>query len=275
MNEISLEKSPLGKTTQYIAEYAPELLFAIPRAPKRQLLDIPNPLPFYGFDLWNAYELSWLNQKGKPIVAIGKIMIPCDSANIIESKSMKLYFNSFNNTRFSTTTALTQTIQNDLSNITNSHVAVDITTLDEATDIRTESLSGRCIDSLDIIANEYCVNPALLQTENTIVRETLHSNLLKSNCLATKQPDWASVKIQYHGRKIRPDALLKYIISYRDHLEFHEQCVERLFMDIMRQCQPKNLTVEARYTRRGGLDINPVRSTSPSVQSVNQRQIRQ
>ncbi len=270
-----LQNSKLGKATEYIAKYAPELLFPISRLPNRTEINVPTPLPFYGFDVWNAYELSWLNEKGKPIVAIGEFIFPYDSPNIIESKSIKLYLNSLNNTQFPNKAVLIDTIKKDFSRAGGAAVKVNIQIPSEIKNITTASFNGDCIDSLDITTNEYQVNPNLLTTEKGIVEETLHSHLLKSNCPCTGQPDWASVKIHYKGNTINRENLLKYIISYRNHSEFHEQCVERMFMDIIRQCTPESLTIEARYTRRGGIDINPTRSTSPKIKPTNARQLRQ
>lgn len=274
MNTSTTQESPLGKATKYETEYNPTLLFPIARAPKRTELGVTSSLPFFGCDLWNAYELSWLNEKGKPQVAIGEIVVPCDTPNIIESKSMKLYFNSLNNTRFPNLSAVMTTVQNDLSNAVGKTITVKIKPLDEIQDIRTESFPGQCIDDLDIIINDYQVKPSLLMTENTVVKETLYSNYFNAICLATGQPDWASIKVQYHGKKINHESLLKYLISYRNHSEFHEQCIERVFMDILQHCKPTLLTVEARFTRRGGIDINPVRSTN-TITPTNRRQIRQ
>lgn len=273
--EKLLKASHLGKETKYISTYTPELLFPISRQPKRDEINVPNPLPFYGFDVWNVYELSWLNEQGKPQVAIGVITLPCDTPKIIESKSMKLYFNSLNNTKFLNKETVVETVKKDLSYAAEKTVDVNIQLLHEVEDLRTETFPGECIDTLDITIEEYLVNPNLLSTEADIVTESLYSNLLRSNCLATGQPDWGSVKIEYSGKKINRESLLKYIISFRNHIEFHEQCVERMFMDIMRECQPEQLTIEARYTRRGGIDINPIRSTNPNIMATNTRQLRQ
>lgn len=271
----TIDKSQLGKKTQYATQYAPELLFPIPRALKRAEIKITTPPPFYGYDIWNAYELSWLNDKGKPMVAIAEFILPCDSPNIIESKSMKLYLNSLNNTKFSSTKSVINTIKKDLSQAAGAPIEITIQMLPEIKPIQTNHFSGYCIDSLDITINKYEVNPNLLTTEKERVEETLYSDLLRSNCLVTAQPDWASIQIHYKGKKINHENLLKYIISCRNSLEFHEQCVERIFMDIMRHCKPESLTIEARYTRRGGLDINPIRSTSSDILPKNHRQARQ
>lgn len=273
-SDVQSEDSQLGKTTEYITKYNPTILFPIARAPKRAEINVTEPLPFYGYDVWNAYELSWLNENGKPQVAIGEIILPCDTPNIIESKSVKLYFNSLNNTQFPHLDSVITTIKNDLSKSAGKDIDVRIQLLEDIQDICTESFSGKCIDGLDITTNDYQVNPGLLSVENESVEETLYSNFFNSICLATRQPDWASIKIQYQGKKLNREGLLKYLISYRNHSEFHEQCIERALMDILRRCQPNALTIEARFTRRGGIDINPIRSTQQITPS-NCRQIRQ
>ncbi len=272
-NELTL--SLLGKETTYVTEYQSDLLFPIPRKAKRAEIHVPDALPFYGVDIWNAYEISWLNRKGKPMVALGKFIFPCTSPSIIESKSLKLYLNSFTNTQFDSVAAVCKTIQQDLSNYVDALVEVTIIPLNEFSQTEIKSFTGICIDELDINCDEYLINSSFLQTEEQVVSEVLYSDLLKSNCLVTGQPDWASVQIQYTGKKIQHEGLLKYIVSFRNHNEFHEQCVERIFMDIMRQCQPQKLTVHACYTRRGGLDINPFRSTEDRVPTEVARQDRQ
>ncbi len=275
LDHEELNLSPLGKETTYATEYQRDLLFPIPRKTKRDEIQVPELLPFYGVDIWNAYEISWLNNKGKPIVAIGEFILPCTSPNIVESKSIKLYLNSFTNTRFESVTAVRDIIQQDLSDYVGAPVQVNIIPLSEFSQSEIKNFSGTCIDELDVQCDEYMVNPAFLTTEEEIVSEVLYSDLLKSNCLVTGQPDWGSVQIQYTGKKIQHAGLLKYIVSFRNHIEFHEQCVERIFMDIMRACQPQKLTVHACYTRRGGLDINPFRSTENIFPVETTRQSRQ
>ena len=272
--DSKLQNPQLGQATEYSRKYNPTLLFPIARAAKRAEINVTAPLPFYGYDVWNAYELSWLNEKGKPQAAIGEIIFPCETPNIIESKSMKLYFNSLNNSHFSNLKNVTETIKNDLSKSAGKPIELDIQLIENTKAIRTEMFNGKCLDNLDISTNDYQVNPSLLNTENEPVKETLYSNYFNSICLATGQPDWASIKIQYCGNKINHESLLKYLISYRNHSEFHEQCIERAFIDIQEQCQPTALTIEARFTRRGGIDINPIRSTEKITPS-NHRQIRQ
>lgn len=257
----------LGKKSAYDSLYDAGKLFAIPRAHKRIEIGInPEHLPFYGYDSWNHYEVSWLNPKGKPIVAIATLSYDCDSPNIIESKSLKLYFNTLNNSVFRSLAVVEETISCDLSHALQTNVRVHIQQLGmhEMLPLQ-ERFVGECLDHLDIACSTYTVSPALLTLESTqIVSETLYSDLLKSNCLVTYQPDWGSVQIQYTGHKIDREGLLQYLVSFRNHNEFHEQCIERIFIDIMNHCRPQELTVYGRYTRRGGLDINPFRSTLKS-----------
>lgn len=257
-----LSASPLGKKSAYADHYDASLLFAIPRQLKRTEIGLTGNLPFHGVDIWNAYELSWLNPKGKPCVAAAMITVPADSPNIFESKSAKLYFNSFNQTQFKDASEVQQRIAADLSRVTGSTVKVELILPAQFGHYAFTPLPGKCLDELDIAADTYQTDPALLTTHTKHISETVHSYLLKSNCLITSQPDWGSVIITYTGKQIDHEGLLKYLISFRQHNEFHEQCVERIFTDIMRQCAPEQLTVYGRYTRRGGLDINPFRSTT-------------
>lgn len=257
----TVNKSQLGKATQYCNQYDASLLYPIPRQEKRAEIGIDdNQLPFSGLDIWTAFEVSWLNQKGKPEVRLCEFAFVADSPNIIESKSFKLYLNSFNGTRFTSQDEVLSVMERDLSLASGESVAIDMRRF-EYEETLIGNLPGDNIDSLDIEISDYHVNRNLLKADkNEIVFETLNSHLLKSNCLVTSQPDWGSVVIRYQGPKINQESLLKYIISFREHDEFHEQCVERIFMDITQQCQPEKLTVYARYVRRGGLDINPYRS---------------
>lgn len=262
MNDFE-QNLPLGKATEYKSEYDPGLLCPIPRKLKRDEIGIPTELPFHGVDIWNAYEMSWLTPNGKPVVAMGVFRIPCESPFLIESKSFKLYLNSFNQTRFDNFEDVRALTCKDLSGATGSPVDVSILSAREFTEEQFGILPGECIDELDITIKGYSLEPDLLEGAanlQEVVSETLHSHLLKSNCLVTSQPDWGSVLIRYQGPKIDHEALLRYLISFRQHNEFHEQCVERIYTDLMRYCQPEKLTVYARYTRRGGLDINPYRS---------------
>jgi 7-cyano-7-deazaguanine reductase len=264
----SVDLSPLGKTSAYRTDYAPELLFPIARQGKRDELGLTGTLPFFGVDIWNAYEISWLNQRGKPQVAIARITVPADSPNIIESKSFKLYLNSFNQTRLDSVVALKTLLQQDLSNGFGATVHISITQPEEFGMVEMGELDGLLLDRLDIEVDHYSPTPDILKAalDEEPVEEKLISHLLKSNCLVTGQPDWASVQIHYAGPQIDQESLLKYLIGFREHNEFHEQCVERIFTDILRQCQPQQLAVYARYTRRGGLDINPWRSNFSTAQ---------
>lgn len=271
------EQSELGKKSAYDTNYNPEKLFPIPRELKREEIGISGSLPFFGFDLWNHYEVSWLNEKGKPIAAIAEISYDCNTPFIIESKSMKLYFNSFNNSKFQDASDVEKIIKADLEARLGGEAHIKITTLQHLTDEKlVASFQGICIDDLDVECFTYLVDAEFLSTKNNLVEETLYSNLLKSNCLVTNQPDWASIQIHYKGKQIDQTGLLRYLVSFRNHNEFHEQCIERIFVDIMKYCQPEELTVYGRYTRRGGLDINPYRSTQADLpESINFRLIRQ
>ncbi|MFC3914880.1 NADPH-dependent 7-cyano-7-deazaguanine reductase QueF [Pseudaeromonas sharmana] len=267
----------LGKQSAYVSHYTPALLQAVPRSLNRNELKLDAPLPFTGADLWTLYELSWLDSRGKPVVAIGEVSVPANSNNLIESKSFKLYLNSLNQTRFDDFTAVQTVLQHDLSRCAEGDVHVNLYRLQEFPVIITD-YEGLCLDEQDLDVECYDFDASLLNnatdTTATPVEECLHSHLLKSNCLVTGQPDWGSVCIHYQGHPINHEALLRYLISFRNHNEFHEQCVERIFMDLMRYCEPEKLTVYARYTRRGGLDINPFRSNwqtrLPSMRLIRQ-----
>ncbi|MCG9575570.1 NADPH-dependent 7-cyano-7-deazaguanine reductase QueF [Vibrio tubiashii] len=267
----------LGQKTEYSNQYDASLLQPVPRSLNRDDLNLGDSLPFQGCDIWTLYELSWLNEKGLPQVAIGEVSIPATSANLIESKSFKLYLNSFNQTRFSSWDQVEQTLIKDLSACAGETVSVTVRSVVDYTDSVVVTMDGDCIDEQEIEITSYDFDRTLIQGAATgeVVEESLHSHLLKSNCLITNQPDWGSVEIQYKGKQIDREALLRYLVSFREHNEFHEQCVERIFTDIMEFCQPESLTVYARYTRRGGLDINPYRSNVNSQPSHNQRMARQ
>ncbi|AWT10728.1 NADPH-dependent 7-cyano-7-deazaguanine reductase QueF [Stutzerimonas frequens] len=271
------EHSPLGKSSDYVATYSPHLLFPIPRAPKWAELGLTaETLPYQGVDLWNCYELSWLLPSGKPVVAIGEFEIPADSPNIIESKSFKLYLNSLNQSVFESREALLELMGADLSAAAGKPVRVRLRTLDEVAAEGLATLPGRCIDELDAAIEHYDhPRPELLACDaERVVEESLHSHLLKSNCPVTGQPDWGSVVVEYRGAALQPASLLAYLVSFRQHADFHEQCVERIFLDLQRLLQPEKLTVYARYVRRGGLDINPYRSTD-TLEVDNRRLVRQ
>lgn len=271
----ALQGLSLGQQSAYISQYTPSLLQPVPRSLNRDDLGLRGELPFQGCDVWTLYELSWLNAKGKPVVAIGEVFVPATSPNLIESKSFKLYLNSFNQTRCDSLEAVQALLVQDLSGCAGAPVSVTLFTLDQAPHQITQ-LPGECIDSLDIEVDGYEFDETLLQgaAGHEIVEETLHSHLLKSNCLVTSQPDWGSVVIHYRGPRLDREKLLRYLISFRQHNEFHEQCIERIFTDLKHFCAPEQLTVHARYTRRGGLDINPFRSDWEPV-PANLRLIRQ
>ncbi len=273
-----LAKAPLGKKSSYIDCYAPELLFPIPRLDKRVEIGIDNSytLPFIGQDLWTGYEISWLNLKGKPQIAIANFIFPCQSPCIIESKSFKLYLNSFNNSKFNTINEVQKHMVNDLSKACG--MSVEVNFIDESNSINSAigKFDGFCLDELNVEFSDYIVKPQLIKSDSSnIASEKLYSNLLKSNCLVTGQPDWGSVYIEYQGAKLSHESLLQYIVSFRNHNEFHEQCVERIFMDITQYAKPTKLSVYARYTRRGGLDINPFRSNYLKQPSMIIRLFRQ
>ena len=259
----ALAELTLGKSTGYQEKYDATLLQAVPRKLNRDAIELTNELPFHGADIWTGYELSWLNAKGKPMVAIAEFILDVTSINLIESKSFKLYLNSFNQTKFASIESVQQTLANDLSNCAEGEVTVKIIEPKQFAHQRIIELPGTCIDDLDIEVDDYQFNSDYLigsTDDKSVVAETLTSNLLKSNCLITSQPDWGSVMIRYQGPKIDREKLLRYLISFRQHNEFHEQCIERIFIDLKRFCHCAKLTVYARYTRRGGLDISPYRS---------------
>ena len=277
------EQSQLGKSSTYVDQYDAALLYPIARRPKRDEIGLPVTLPFFGADLWTAYELGWLNPRGKPQLALARITVPAESTHIVESKSVKLYLNSFNNSVFADATAVQIRLREDLSaaiwqggNIMSS-VGVQLVLPQDFDKEPVHELDGLNLDRLDLECTHYQPAPELLtaQFNEVPVTETLASQLLKSNCLVTGQPDWGSVRISYTGPQIDQAGLLQYIVSFRNHNEFHEQCVERIFMDIWRRCKPSKLEVYARYTRRGGVDINPWRTSHPMAAPVNIRTARQ
>ena len=279
----SPDQSPLGKSSAYADQYDASLLFPIPRAGKRVEIGVDAAPPFFGADLWTAYELSWLNPRGKPQVALAHFTVPCETPNIVESKSFKLYLGSFSNTVFESADAVRARIRADVSEAvwrgSDTPATVGVRLLGPELFDRepVHELDGLSLDRLDLDCDRYTPAPELLTATfgEVPVTEVLTSNLLKSNCLVTGQPDWGAVQIAYSGPQIDQAGLLRYIVSFRNHNEFHEQCVERIFMDIWRRCRPDKLTVYARYTRRGGLDINPWRTSHPGVVPANVRTARQ
>ena len=259
----SLKSLKLGQKTEYASQYDRTLLQPVPRALNRDGLGITQNQPFtIGADIWTAYEISWLNEKGLPQVAIADIYLDYQSQNLIESKSFKLYLNSFNQSKFADFNAVQQTMQRDLSECAQGDVKVRLNPVAVYDSQKIDHLQGDCIDEQDIEITSYEFNADWLKdcVSNEIVEEKLVSHLLKSNCLITNQPDWGTLHIHYVGNKIDHEKLLRYVVSFRQHNEFHEQCVERIFCDLMHYAKPEKLTVYARYTRRGGLDINPFRS---------------
>ena len=272
---IGAEHSQLGKPVDYADHYDASRLFPIPRAPKRAELGIGAALPFEGVDIWNAWELSWLDPRGCPHVAIGEFRIPADSPCIIESKSFKLYLNGFNQERVDSPEALEERLRADLSQAAGAAVQVRVRALDEAGQAPLAEPPGFCVDGLDVPIDHYGPPRAeFLAAAGETVEELLVSRLLKSNCPVTGQPDWASLQVAYRGPRIDRAGLLRYVVSFRQHADFHEQCVERIYMDLMQRCAPERLSVLARYTRRGGLDINPWRS-SHAGEPGNLRGVRQ
>ena len=277
------EESQLGKPASYVDHYDASLLYPISRAPKRKELGLAAGMPFFGADLWTAFELSWLTPRGKPQVAIAHVTVPCETPNIIESKSFKLYLNSFSNSPFASVDEVRDRIRADVSEAAwrgatgKSSVGVKLLLPDQFDQEPVHELDGLSLDRLDIECTDYQPRPDLLTAafDQNPVQETLTSNLLKSNCLVTGQPDWGGVQVRYAGPQIDQGGLLRYLVSFRNHNEFHEQCVERIFMDIWNNCRPIKLTVYARYTRRGGLDINPFRTSHPVALPPNVRTARQ
>ncbi len=263
------------ETPPYRDHYDPRLLLPVPRATHRVRIGIGRVLPFGGVDLWNAYELSWLDPGGKPRVAIATIAFPAQSPCLIESRSMKLYLNSFNQSRFAGLRQIAETMRRDLSRACGSGVKVDIMPPEKSGGLVVEELEGKLIDGIRAGIARYKPDPSLLSARGAVVEEVLTSNLLKSNCPLTGQPDWASLQIRYRGPRISRTGLLRYIVSFRRHGDFHEHCVERIFMDLLRRCRPERLTVYARYTRRGGIDINPFRTNCGDAPPANHRTARQ
>ena len=270
----------LGQATPYPDQYDPSLLFPIARAENRLKLNIKphQPLPFVGVDIWNAFELSWLNKKGKPQIALAEFQVPADSPNMIESKSFKLYLNSFNSARFEDEGEVRERLVTDLSAAAGSKITTRILPMEVIAKKGMQEMSGVLMDRLDIEVDPHlAADPALLEVNESFgpIEQCLVSHLLKSNCPVTGQPDWASIQIRYQGRPILEEGLLRYLIGFRQLGEFHEHCVETIFCDIQRQCKPEKLSVYARYTRRGGLDINPFRTDHNAPWPENTRHARQ
>lgn len=277
MRSMNPEHSPLGKATSYADGHDASLLFPIARAGARAELGLHGRLPFSGCDVWNAYELGWLDARGKPSVALAELRVPAESPFLVESKSLKLYLGGFAQTRVDSAEALRQMLVHDLSAATGAAVAVVLAQARGQGDYGIGSLAGECIDDLPLEIGSYGPPDAsyLSAEPERLVDETLVSHLLRSRCPVTGQPDWASVQLRYSGARIDRAGLLRYLVSYRQHCGFHEQCVERIFVDVQARCQPRRLSVYARYTRRGGLDINPFRSSVAGEFPGNPRTVRQ
>jgi 7-cyano-7-deazaguanine reductase len=259
----NMSESALGKATRYSDSYNPELLHSVDRAEGRGALNLGASLPFSGVDVWNAWELSWLDEAGKPVVATMTMSVPADSPRIVESKSLKLYLNSLSMSRYPSADAVAAVLTADLGRAAGASIGLDLTPAASLTTGRIEQLPGRCIDYEDVVCDTYEVDASLLsllKTGNDTVSESLHSHVLRSNCPVTGQPDTGSVLISYHGPRIDPGSLLLYLSSFRRHSDFHELCVERIFCDLKARCATERLSVYARYNRRGGIDINPFRS---------------
>ncbi|SDI72635.1 NADPH-dependent 7-cyano-7-deazaguanine reductase QueF [Billgrantia gudaonensis] len=257
----TLQQAPLGRETDYPERYDAGLLYPMPRAANRVPLGIQEGrLPFVGEDEWHAFEVSWLNDRGKPLVAVARFRLPAESPNLIESKSWKLYLNGFNQSRFASREHVLEALEHDLSMAAGAPVSVELFGVDDDA-LMPRRLPGECLDDLDIEVPSYTPSAEVIGVGDEVVEETLHSHLLKSNCPVTGQPDWGSVLIRYRGPKLDREGLLRYLIGYRQHQDFHEHCVEHVFMDLMARARPERLLVLARYVRRGGLDISPWRAT--------------
>lgn len=270
-----LGESPLGHATTYADAYDPQLLFAVERAPQRAELGFGRALPFRGVDLWSAYELSWLDARGRPEIAIATFAVPAESPSIVESKSVKLYLTAFNQTRFASGGDVAAAIARDLSTATGAAVTVTLARAAEFAALPRAELAGDCLDGLPLALDRYVPDPEALVASGPKVSETLYTRLFRSLCPVTGQPDYASVQISYRGPAIARAGLLRYLVSFRRHPGFHEHCVERIFADLWRRARPERLTVYARFTRRGGIDINPFRTSAEAPAPVNARTARQ
>ncbi|MGI9260547.1 MAG: NADPH-dependent 7-cyano-7-deazaguanine reductase QueF [Woeseiaceae bacterium] len=255
-----MSTNPLGQSAEYPQEYAPEVLFAIPRTESRATLGIDADLPFQGSDIWNAWDFTWLDNRGQPVAGTASFSIDADSPNIVESKSLKLYLGSFAMTRYEDGVDIVKALYDDLTKLTGLPVSVAIdSNFDENVRV-IEQLPGQNIDKQPMTRWSDEVDPELLRAADETVTETLHTNLLRSLCPVTGQPDIGSLMIHYRGPRIDRSSLIDYIVSFRQHEDFHETCVERMFLDIKEHCGPDELTVYACYNRRGGIDINPFRT---------------
>jgi 7-cyano-7-deazaguanine reductase len=270
-----LKDSPLGHSTTWSDAYDPRLLFPVDRSPQRAELGFGDALPFRGVDVWNAYEVSWLDARGKPDVAIATFAVPAESPCIVESKSVKLYLTALNLTRFATRDEVAGTIGRDLSAATGAAVGVTLTTPEGFASLAHAEPAGESLDALPLACNDTAPVPDALIASGARVTEALFTRLFRSVCPVTGQPDYASVEIRYRGARVDRAGLLRYLVSFRRHAGFHEHCVERLFADIWRRCAPESLSINARFTRRGGIDINPWRTSGTEAAPVNARTARQ
>ncbi len=270
-----LKASPLGHATTYADAYDPRLLFAVERAPLRHELDLDGPLPFRGADLWTAYEVSWQGALGKPEVAIAMFEVPAASPCIVESKSVKLYLAAFNLTRFASREDVGSTMARDLSAATGAEVGVSLAAPDAFAALPRAELAGDCLDTLPSVVDRRAPHPEALVATGPVVARTAFTRLFRSVCPVTGQPDYASVQVRYRGAQIDPAGLLEYLVSFRRHPGFHEHCIERIFVDVWRRCRPESLSVYARFTRRGGVDINPYRTSGDEAPPANARTARQ
>ena len=275
MADADLDGGPLGHATGYPDRYDPSQLFTVPRAPQRTALGLGATLPFAGSDLWTAYELTWLGRLGKPEIAIATIEVPASSPSIIESKSMKLYLGSFAQSSFDDAGRVVSTIERDLAAAIGAPIRVRLIGAEAFAMERIDALDGESVDSLPVAITAYEVDNATLLAGSEVVDEALTTNLFRSVCPITGQPDIASMRIAYRGGRIDRAGLLRYLVSYRRHPGFHEQCVERIFVDILSRCRCERLTVYARFTRRGGIDINPFRTNIGITTPANVRTARQ
>jgi 7-cyano-7-deazaguanine reductase len=274
----TFDGSPLGNATGYPDRYDASLLFAVPRAPQRAALGIRGDLPFSGCDVWNAYELTWLDTRGRPRLAIGEFRVRAESPSMVESKSLKLYLGSFAQEPLASTADLGKRIANDLTHVCGDEVAVVLTSeanFDTAVSLRAAPFAAESIDETDVIIDAWEPDPALLTHAGASVEESLSSSLFRSTCPVTGQPDYADIFLRYRGARIEREGLLRYLVSYRRHAAFHEACVERIFVDVLARCRPERLSVYARFMRRGGIDINPFRSNYEPAPPANIRTPRQ
>ena len=256
-----LDASPLGRATIYAEAYEPALLFAVERAPLRDGLGFGARLPFRGADLWTAYELSWLDPDGKPEVGVATFAVPADSPRIVESKSVKLYLTALNQSRFASSGALAATLARDLSAATGAVVDAALFAPDAFAGRGQRELEGDCLDAIPLAVDVFAPEPQALAAGGAVVEKTWMTRLFRSVCPVTGQPDYASVQIRYRGPAIEPAGLLRYLVSFRRHPGFHEHCVEHIWSDVWQRCRPEALSVYARFTRRGGVDINPYRTS--------------